>query len=351
MKVVITGATGNVGTGVLRALAADREGHEVVGVCRRPPDHVPPYDGAAWVPCDLGDTSAPEVLAGAFAGADAVVHLAWMFQPLRRGEQVHRTNYTGTLAVLEAAKRAGVPHVVQASSIAAYAPAARGVDPVDEDWPTTGVPGSVYGQGKAEVEALLRRFAEDNPDTVVSVVRPTLVAQREASASFLALFFDPITPRWLLRLVAGGGLPVLPLPADLRVQLVHADDVGDAVVRILRHRAPGAFNLAADTITAKDLAHLAGARLLPIPGRLVRAAVGVLWRLHAVRMSPGWFDVGTRSPLVDTGRARAELSWVARVSSLDAAREQLAGLADGVEGGSPALHRDRLRGATTPALT
>lgn len=348
MKIVITGASGNVGTGVLRALAADREEHEVVGICRRPPDPVPPYDAATWRRCDLADARARDVLDEAFAGADAVVHLAWMFQPLRHGEQLHRTNYKGTVAVLDAVKRAGVPHVVQTSSIAAYAPSAG---PVDEDWPTTGVPGSVYGQGKAEVEVLLRRFAEENPEVAVAVVRPTLVALREASASFLALFFDPITPRWLLRLVERGKLPVLPLPAGLEVQLVHADDVGDAVVRILRNRASGAFNLAADVVTAADLARLAGARLLPVPDRLVRAAVGVLWRLRAIGMSPGWFDVGTRSPLVDTARARSELSWVARTSSTDAAREQLTGLADGAEGGSPALRRDRLSGATEPALT
>lgn len=349
MRIVITGASGNVGTGVLRALATDREEHEVVGVCRRPPDPVPPYDAAAWRSCDLADSAAPDLLDEAFAGADAVVHLAWMLQPSRHGELVHRTNYKGTVAVLEAARRAGVPHVVHMSSIAAYAPA--GPEPVTEDRPTTGVPGSRYGQGKAEVEAVLRRFAADHPGVAVTVVRPALVAQREASASFHALFFAPITPRRLVGLVRSGRLPVLPLPAGLRVQLVHADDVGDAVVRILRRRARGAFNLAADTLTARDLARLVGARLLPVPPGLMRAAVGVLWRLHAIGMSPGWFDVGTRSPLVDTGRAGAELGWAARTSSADAARELLAGLADGAEGGSPVLHRDRLRGTPTPALT
>ncbi|WP_308425973.1 hypothetical protein [Lentzea pudingi] len=40
MRVVITGASGNVGTGVLRALAADTEDHEVLGICRRPPPSV-----------------------------------------------------------------------------------------------------------------------------------------------------------------------------------------------------------------------------------------------------------------------------------------------------------------------
>ncbi|MBY8849392.1 NAD-dependent epimerase/dehydratase family protein [Saccharothrix longispora] len=342
MRIVITGASGNVGTGVLRALAAEG-GHEVVGLCRRPPDPVPPYDGVVWHRCDLADSRSRAVLDEVLPGADAVVHAVWAFQPLRDAGLLHRTNYAGTLGVFDAARRAGVPHVVHTSSIAVYGPA--GEEPVDERWPATGVPGSVYGQGKAEVEAELRRFAAENPQMAVAVLRPTLVAQRDASESFRALFFDPLVPRWLIRLVERGALPVLPLPAGLRVRFVHADDVGDAVVRVLRTRASGAFNLAAGpTVTADDLATLVGARALPVPPSLVRAAVGALWRLRLLRASPGWFDVGMRSPVVDSTRALDELGWEPRVSGTDAAREQLRGLADGAEGGSPVLRRDRLRG-------
>ncbi|MFJ6674668.1 NAD-dependent epimerase/dehydratase family protein [Actinosynnema sp. NPDC091369] len=337
---MITGASGNVGTGLLRALAADDPDHRVVALCRRPPaDGV--FDGVVWQACDLGEEGARDVLDRAVVDADAVVHLAWMFQPIRRGERLHRTNHKGTAAVLGAARRAGVPHVVHASSIAAYHPA--GDQPVPETWPATGVPGSVYGAGKAEVEAAVDRFARENPDIAVTVVRPTLVAQRAASASFLALFFDPLVPRWLIRLLDAGRVPLLPLPAAMLVQLVHADDVGDAIVRILSRRATGAFNLAADTLTASDLARVAGARAVPVPGPVMRSAVGLLWRLRAIGMSPGWFDVGTRSPLVDTTRARTELAWTPRVSSTDCAREQLTGLADAAPGPTPALRRDRLR--------
>ncbi|MFD0203318.1 MULTISPECIES: NAD-dependent epimerase/dehydratase family protein [Saccharothrix] len=338
---MITGASGNVGSGVLRALAGDPEDHQVVGICRRPPDHRPPFDEVTWYSCDLGEEGARDVLDKAMAGADAVVHLAWMFQPTRQGERLHRTNHKGTAAVLEAVRRAGVPHVVHGSSIAAYAPA--GDQPVDESWPTTGVPGSVYGLGKSEVEAAVSRFAEENPDTTVAVIRPTLVAQGAASASFLALFFDPLVPLWLIRLLRDGRLPLLPLPARLRVQLVHADDVGDAVVRMLRRRAAGPFNLAADTLTAADLAHVAKAQVVPVPAMAMRTAVGLLWRLRAIGMSPGWFDVGTRSPLVDTSRARTVLGWSPRVRSADCAREQLQGLAEATPGPSAALDRNRLR--------
>ncbi|WET76825.1 NAD-dependent epimerase/dehydratase family protein [Amycolatopsis sp. QT-25] len=339
MRIAITGASGNVGTGLLRALSADTEDHDIVGICRRPPISAPPYDRVTWHPIDLGADTAHDQLRTAFDKADAVVHLAWAFQPVRDGEQLHRTNYKGTRAVLDAAHSAGVTHLVHGSSIGAYAPGAT--EPVDETWATTGIPTSRYGTGKAEAERMVERFTAEHPEITVSSVRPTLVTQSGAAASFRALFFDPIVPEWLLGLLSSGRFPVLPLPAHFRVQLVHADDLGDAIVRILRRRAPGAFNIAADTVTIEDLAAVAESRALPVPSRLLRGLVAVLWRMRLLRLSPGWYDVGTESPLVETTRARETLGWVPQRTSSDAARDQLRGLAGTEALPSPALRRDR----------
>lgn len=72
MRVVVTGASGNVGSAVLRHLHAS--GHEVVGLCRRPPEEDRP--GVSWHSVDLTSHSAAPVLREAFSGADAVLHLA-----------------------------------------------------------------------------------------------------------------------------------------------------------------------------------------------------------------------------------------------------------------------------------
>src|SRR3954466_9982100 len=78
MRIVVTGATGNVGTSVVAALARDERVTEIVGLARRRPAWA---DTARtrWVMADI--TSAP--LEELFAGADAVVHLAWLIQPSR----------------------------------------------------------------------------------------------------------------------------------------------------------------------------------------------------------------------------------------------------------------------------
>jgi UDP-glucose 4-epimerase len=341
MRIAVTGASGNVGTGLLRALAADDENHDIVGICRRPPHPAPPYDGVTWHAIDLGADSAHDRLGAAFEGVDTVVHLAWAFQPVRDGERLHRVNFKGTRAVLDVTRAAGAGHFVQGSSIAVYATGAT--RPVEETWPSTGIPGSRYGTGKAEVERMVERFAADNPDIAVSSIRPTLVTQREASASLLALFFDPVVPDWLVRLLQAGRIPLLPLPRGMKVQLIHADDLGDAIVRVVRQRATGSFNIASNTITIDGLATVAGSRAVPVPSALMRAAVTTLWRLRLLRLSPGWYDVGTESPLVDHARARDVLGWSPRVTSEEAAREQLSGMAEGAALPSPALQRNRFR--------
>lgn len=101
--VVVTGASGNIGTALLKRLRRDRPDLEVRAVCRRPPEPGPPYDTACWTPVDLGRPGAAAALCPVFDGADAVVHLAWAIQPVRRRDLLSRVNVGGTAAVAEAA--------------------------------------------------------------------------------------------------------------------------------------------------------------------------------------------------------------------------------------------------------
>lgn len=334
-RIVVTGASGNVGTGVLRRLAAGLPDAEVVGLCRRPPTSGHPYDRARWSALDVAARSAATELEQAFRGATAVVHLAWAIQPVRHEDVMHRINVDGTAAVLRAVRAAGVPHLVYASSLGAYAPGAAG--PVDESWPDSGQRTSAYSRQKVAVERMLDRFERERPDIVVARFRPTLVVQRAAAAGLKTLYLGPLVPRPALAALRAGALPVLPLPSGIALQFVHADDVGDAVVAMLARRAGGVFNLAADPLDAAGLAAVVGARPWEVSRAGMRSALWALWTLRALAVSPGWFDVATNTPLLDTSRARCELGWTPRYSTADGARELLDGLADGAVGGSPAL--------------
>ncbi|KJY46157.1 NAD-dependent epimerase, partial [Streptomyces sp. NRRL S-444] len=108
MRVVVTGASGNAGTSVVEALAADPTVTDVLGVSRRRPGLSIP--GVRWIEADVepGRGDLTEV----FAGADAVVHLAWKFQPTHDPVATWRTNVLGSINVFESCARAGVHALV-----------------------------------------------------------------------------------------------------------------------------------------------------------------------------------------------------------------------------------------------
>lgn len=346
MRVVITGATGNVGTAVLRRLGP--EGHDLTGVVRRPPTgstrsaHV----GVGWVATDLSRALSRHALLDAFRGADAVVHLAWQFQPSHREQHLAEVGVGGTRRVAEAAAEAGVPHLVHLSSVGAYAPA-EGDRRVDESWPVTGVRTSPYSRHKAAAEALLDDLeATGAAPATVTRLRPGIVGQRGAGSALLRYGLPALVPAATLK-----HLPVLPLDRSLRLPVIHADDVADAVARVLDQRAGGAFNLADEPpITAHDVATVLGARLLPAPAPVLRAAVSASWHARVQPLDPGWVDLAFASPLMDTGRARRELGWAPTRGALAVLRETVDGMATAEAGDTPVLRPRHVVGALRDAV-
>jgi UDP-glucose 4-epimerase len=333
-RVVVTGASGNVGAGVLRALARHLPDAQVVGVCRRPPTEGKIYDGVRWHAVDLSSPDADIQLADAMQGADAVIHLALAALPLRDERYLYRANVAGTQAVLRAMASAGIQQLIYASSLGIYAPGATA--PVTESWPDSGQQTSTYSRHKVIVERILDQFELEHPETTVARFRPTVVVQREAAWLLRSIYLGPFVPRAAFKLLGRRLLPIVPLPAGIALQFVHADDVGDAVIRLMQRRAHGSFNLAAEVLECHAIADLVGERPVAVKRRAMRATVSTLNRAGLIPLTPGWYDVATNSPLMDTSKARTELGWAPTRSSTDCARELLEGLADGAVGTSAA---------------
>lgn len=341
MKVVVTGATGNVGTAVVQALVADDAVTEVVGIARRVPDDAPPK--TRFVSGDVADDD----LTPHLRAADAVVHLAWMFQPTHRPEVTWEANAVGSARLFEAAAAAGVGAIVHASSVGVYSPG-RG-ERVDESWPTHSLPTAGYGREKAYVERVLDAFEAHHPGIRVVRMRPSFIFQRSAASEQRRIFAGPFLPNALLR---RGRLPVVPWPSGLRFQALHARDVAEAYRLAVTTDARGAFNVAAEpVIDATAVGQLLGARTVPVPGMAARAALSALWHLHVVPAEPALLDLVLSLPLLDTSRIREELGWQPQVSSVEAMREVLEGMVDHAGGDTATLAPDSVQGRVSEVAT
>lgn len=262
MNVLLTGATGFIGTAVAARLAAD--GHRVTGVGRR---STPAFPLATWVELDLRDADRPERWLPHLANIDAVVNCAGVLQDNGR-DSTAAVHVTGPAVLFAACEQAGVRKVIQISAV--------GVDNGTTEFSRT----------KARGDATL---AATDLDWII--LRPSVVVGRSAyggSALFRSLASLPVLPR-----IADAGL----------LQVVQLDDLVATVAFFLRSDAPsrlhldvaGPERLSFEEVVATYRKWLgkAPARLVSVPAWLVSAA----FRLGDFA---GW--LGWRSPARSTAR-------------------------------------------------
>jgi nucleoside-diphosphate-sugar epimerase len=175
-------------------------------------------------------------------------------------------------------------------------------------------------------------------------LRPALIFQRAAASEIARFFLGPLVPRSLVRRAL---IPIVPAIPGVKLQAVHADDVGAAYqLAVTKPDARGAYNIAAEPVLdPPTLGRLLHARPVPVPVAPVRALMAFAWWLRLQPSEPGWLDMGVNVPLMDTRRAREELGWSPTHDAGDALLELLEGMSDKAGGPTPVLRpRARLAG-------
>jgi nucleoside-diphosphate-sugar epimerase len=322
LTVAVTGPTGEIGKPFIRALERAKEVTRIVGMARRPFD--PAAEGWRKTEYRQGDITRREDVDALVAGADVVVHLAFIV--LGASEGTRDINLQGSRNVFEAARDAGVERLVYTSSVAAYGFHEDNPETLTEDIEPRGTESFPYSQQKAELEAVLDEVLA-GASTDAYVFRPCIVAGPEAKMLVEAMPYVrlgeklPGAVRALFDMVPILK-PVLPDPG-VPFQLVHHDDVASALrAAVLGRGKPGVYNLAAeDTISFSDLARALGWYSVPIPELAVDATAEIVARLPFAPPTARWVEAGRTPVLLDCTRAKRELRWRPKHSSQDTLRE------------------------------
>ncbi len=265
--VLVTGASGFLGSAVARALLA--EGYPVRALVR--PSSPRGNLAALEIETAEGDMRDAAAVARAMAGVRYVMHVAadyrlWSREP----EEILRNNVTGTKAVMEAALRSGVERIVYTSSVAALALRSDG-QPADESvalHETAAV--GAYKRSKAAAQELVETMIARDALPAVIVNPSTPIGPRD------------IRPTPTGRIIVEAACGRMPGYVDTGLNLVHVDDVAAGHIAALtrgkvgeRYILGGQDVLLADML--RDIALLVGRAppRIKMPRRLLYPAAAI----------------------------------------------------------------------------
>jgi dihydroflavonol-4-reductase len=246
-RVLVTGASGFVGSAVARALAA--RGDDVSVLMRESS----PRTNIAGIDCRvvMGDMRDSKSMLKAMDGAQYVFHVAADYRLWARDpEEIVRNNLEGARAVMEAARMTGVERIVYTSSVAALKPVAGvAVDETSRHSEETVI--GAYKKSKLVAERLVERMAEEGlPVVIVSPSTP--IGPRDVK---------PTPTGRIIVQAASGGMPAF---VDTGLNLVHVDDVAQGHLRALEKGRIGEnYILGGEDVRLKDMLGV----IAPLVGR------------------------------------------------------------------------------------
>ena len=320
---VVTGPTGDIGRAAIRELERRPDVGRIIGMARRPFD--PARHGWERTEYVQGDVLDRESVDSLVAGADVVVHLAFLI--FGDHDETQRINLEGSSNVFEAAVAARAQRLIYTSSVAAYGFHADNPQPLTEDVEPRGSEEFYYSAQKAELEATLWETVE-GAATEAFVFRPCIVAGADATTVIDQLGSEgPLSLVGRVTAALPGVRPPIPDPG-LLMQLVHHDDVARALAAAaLGEGRPGLYNLAAPgTITTAEIAGEMGWQRVPIPGFAVKATAAAVARIPFLPAQAQWVRAVSIPVVMDVSKAAQELGWVPEYDTLETLADTVRGV-------------------------
>ncbi len=306
--IAVTGISGYFGRLLLPLLEADESVAAILGFDRRPPAAIQPGSKLAFHEVDIRDPGFEPRL----KGCDVLVHLAFQVMRLPGMKQIDEVNIKAMRATCEAAARQGVRKLIVTSSVVAYGMRPDNPIPLTEESPLRPNDDLYYGLAKAGNESFLDDFAQIHPEMVVTRLRPcTVVGPRAEPGMMASLIANPAVLVW------GYNPPV---------QLVHEEDVANALHLAIQKDLPGAYNLVSDEPrTLTELIEMRNGRWIALPYFLAKAMMSILWRRGASLFAPEWIELSRYSLVASNARLKAA-GWQPRYTTAEAFAALMASL-------------------------
>jgi UDP-glucose 4-epimerase len=229
-------------------------------------------------------------------GVSALLHAAFLWDPVRDTAWVHEVESVGTDYVLAAVLAAGVRKLVVASSMNVYGVGPGMPTPVTEDAALAPEKALPPFRDRVAAEQAVARFAAAHPGVCTTVLRPACV---------LAPDVDRVVPRVLGRSV----VPVL-MGFDPLVQFLHPEDALLAFLKCLSEDHPGVYNLAPpDAIALSDVLRIGRRMALPLPHFAAVPGLRFLWTAGIGDVHPSFLEYQRFSVVLDGTRARERLGF------------------------------------------
>ena len=299
MKVLVTGASGYLGSQVVAALAARGDMTVTALDVREPAQRLP---GVVYERVDIRVPALDAIVAR--RSPEVVVHLASIVTPGKHSDRQfeYSVDVEGTRNLLQACVGHGVRRVIVSSSGAAYGYYADNPDWLVETDPVRGNRSFAYAWHKRLVEEMLAHYRSSQPQLEQIVFRIGTILGATVRNQITDLFEKP-------RLLAIQG-------SDSPFVFVHDQDVVAAMVQAVDSPVTGIFNVAGDgKLTLQEIAARLGKRRLVLPANVLRAALWLLHGLGLTQYGPEQLDFLRYRPVLSNRRLKEQFGYTPRLSS------------------------------------
>lgn len=302
---MVTGASGFLGSNLLRLLEQDPAYDRLVAIdVRKPPFTL---KKAKFYKVDLTRPTADEELVSILSSedADTFLHMAFLRSPTHESNNAHELEAIGTMYALNACHEVGIRKLILGSTTMVYGPHRLNPNYLDEDAPLRGCPRSRFVRDKVGAERQVADFARHEPNTIVTVLRPCTILGPTVQSFWTRYFSRQVVPT-----IMG---------YDPLWQFVHELDVIDAFKKVIQEDHVGAFNIVGEGVMPlSTVLNLAGRVQLPLPRLALTAALNGMWMAGQFEFPPSMIDYLRFMWVAEDEKSREVLGFTPKYSTSEA---------------------------------